>query len=101
MIKVNWEYTDTFGGEANYAWCKRGTFPAHDDASDRRIVCAAKLAAGLNGCRCKRETLGGGGLSNSHPTVLVLFFLSLLSLKGRENRGHTGERIQRVYLRAN
>ena len=61
MIKVNWEYTDTFGGEANYAWCKRGTFPAHDDASDRRIVCAAKLAAGLNGCRCKRETLGGGG----------------------------------------
>lgn len=25
MIKCNYEYTDTFAGEANYSWVKRGT----------------------------------------------------------------------------
>lgn len=73
MIKVNWEYTDTLGGEANYAWCKRGACPAHDDASDRQIVCAAKLAAGLNGWRCKRETLGEVIKLTPYGSCTVLF----------------------------
>ena len=37
------EYTDTFGGEANYLWVRRATIEA---------------ALGLTGLRCRRSDLG-------------------------------------------
>ena len=43
------EATDTFGGEANYAWVKRGTTKA---TSRRGLIRAAKALAGWDGwCR--------------------------------------------------
>lgn len=55
---VQFEYTDTFGGEANYSWVRRheATFPA--DISDRALVRRAKAWAGLTNCRCRTENLG-------------------------------------------
>ena len=46
-----WEvtYTDTFGGEANFAWVRRYKFEAPDGASNRTVARRAKAAAGLNG----------------------------------------------------
>ena len=46
------EMTDTFGGEANYSWVRRGEIQADDKPSRRAIVRRAKLWAGLTGTRC-------------------------------------------------
>ena len=52
MIKVNFEVTDTFGGEANYAWVNRGSIEFKEQPSRRQIVLALKKFAGLVGHRC-------------------------------------------------
>jgi hypothetical protein len=70
------EYTDTFGGEANYCWVVRATVDMPDithygsDGSigtgyakarksfDRELVRRAKQALGLSGVRCKRDDYG-------------------------------------------
>ena len=52
------EHTDTFGGEANYAWVIREEISLPDQASDLSVVRAAKAALGLSGVRCRRSDLG-------------------------------------------
>lgn len=52
------ELTDLFCGEANYAWVNRCEITLPAGASDLAVVRAAKLALGLTGCKCKRETIG-------------------------------------------
>lgn len=52
------EYTDTFGGQANYSWCDRETVSLSDCATDRQIVLACKEAVGLSGVKCDREECG-------------------------------------------
>ena len=52
------EYTDTFGGDANYSWVNRETVTLSDCATDRQIVLACKEAVGLSGVKCDREELG-------------------------------------------
>lgn len=50
------EYTDSFGGEANYAWAYRKTLELPADISDLALVRRAKAAMGLTGTRCKRSS---------------------------------------------
>ncbi|CAB4136317.1 hypothetical protein UFOVP917_16 [uncultured Caudovirales phage] len=57
-ITIRYEYTDTFGGEANYAWCRRGEITIPWNTSDRARVRKVKKALGLEGVPCKRETYG-------------------------------------------
>ncbi len=45
-MKYDYEYTDTFGGEANYCWVKRGTIEASTMLGAMRV---AKREVGLNG----------------------------------------------------
>lgn len=52
---INYEYTDTFSGEANYSWVKRTSVLTNDQLSDIAIVRRAKMWAGLNGCRARVE----------------------------------------------
>lgn len=54
------ELTDTFGGQANYSWCRREEFTLPDHATDRQIVTAGKAALGLTGVRCRTSTFGEG-----------------------------------------
>ena len=55
-MSYNIEVTDTFGGEANYCWVKRGTTKAR---SRRGLIAAAKRLAGWNGwCRVNVEYYG-------------------------------------------
>jgi hypothetical protein len=54
-MKYKYEYTDTFGGQANYCWVDRGEVEAKDD---RMAVRKVKEATGLTGHRCKREEWG-------------------------------------------
>ena len=73
-MRFTYEYTDTFGGEANYCWVKRGTvnvpelthygydglfgYTKADKAQSREIVRKVKAALGLTGVPCKREEWG-------------------------------------------
>lgn len=58
MKKITWEITDTFCGEANYAWVKRGELELPENASELAIVRAVKKAIGWNGVQCRKESLG-------------------------------------------
>ena len=59
-MRWNLELTDTFGGEANYCWCRRETIELPDTATDRQVITAAKAALGLTGVRCRRFDHGEG-----------------------------------------
>jgi len=65
-MTIAYEMTDTFGGEANYSWVKRGTVQVRERGQwgesfanyERRIVRAVKAELGLTGVRCQRESYG-------------------------------------------
>lgn len=55
LNEYSWEYTDTFGGEANYSWCKRGTVRAK---SLQKAYLLAREEVGLKGDRGKKLNYG-------------------------------------------
>lgn len=73
-MQFSYEYTDTFSGEANYSWVKRGTvsvpelthygydgsngYTRADKAQSREVVRLVKAALDLTGIKCRRETWG-------------------------------------------
>ena len=60
MHTFEYEYTDTFGGEANYCWVKRGT---------RQV----KEELGLTGVRGVRETWGDIEVFKPYRSNTILF----------------------------
>ncbi|MEG7603128.1 hypothetical protein, partial [Listeria monocytogenes] len=51
---IQYEVTDTFGGEANYSWVKRGKIEkGNKEFSNLAAIRAVKKAIGWNGLRCK------------------------------------------------
>ena len=46
------EYTDTFGGEANYSWVRKGEVKA---SSMKQAIRKAKKELGLNGARFRYD----------------------------------------------
>lgn len=57
---IHYEITDTFGGEANYSWVKRGKIQGKpgEDYSDLAAVRRVKKVAGWENVRCKKENYG-------------------------------------------
>ena len=57
QTNILWEVTDTFGGEANYSWVRRGTIECGEgeDYSDLAAVRRVKKAIGWTGVRCTVE----------------------------------------------
>ena len=57
---IHYEITDTYSGEANYSWVKRGKIKCKpgEDYSDLAAVRRAKKAVGWENLRCKREDYG-------------------------------------------
>ena len=53
------EYTDTFGGEANYSWVRRDTIPSIDGESQAGTMRRAKAAIGLTGSKGRTFAMGG------------------------------------------
>ena len=45
------EYTDTFGGQANYSWVRRARFSLPYNSSTRKIMRRAKSELGLTNMR--------------------------------------------------
>lgn len=52
------EYTDTFGGGANYSWVRRATIGARKGESCRSVMRRAKAAVGITGLRGRTEANG-------------------------------------------
>jgi len=52
------EVTDTFGGEANYAWVDRYRITVPSGATQRTIMRAAKREAGYSGERGRTDSFG-------------------------------------------
>jgi hypothetical protein len=50
-MKYNVEYTDTFGGEANYCWVRREAIEVPENAKRSLIMRKAKAAMRLTGMR--------------------------------------------------
>ena len=89
MNKYTYEYTDTFAGEANYSWVKRGSVSVgainHYGYSgegsgwyaSRRMqthaVRKVKAALELNGVRCKRELWGETIVLRPYGQATILF----------------------------
>jgi hypothetical protein len=51
------EYTDTYGGEANYSWVRSYSFNI-GDKSPLGIIRTAKKLIGINGVKCKVHDYG-------------------------------------------
>ena len=69
------ELTDTFGGEPNYSRVRRETITVPDSASNRTIVCRAKAALGLTGCRCRAFPMAEGWELRPVGLLQVVFIL--------------------------
>lgn len=70
QTNIQWELTDTFGGDANYCWVKRGTIETKpgEEFSDLAAIRRVKKEIGWNGLRCKVEY--AGDLIVIHPQGL-------------------------------
>lgn len=68
--RLNWEYTDLFGGSPNYAWVRRGTVEVPRTVSRTAIVIRLKAAAGLRGVRCRHDTNAQALYPQGSATVL-------------------------------
>lgn len=73
MAKWDVEYTDTFGGEANYSWVRRATVETKPNASRPTIMRAAKAALGLTGLRGRTADMGDTFEFRPYRSCTVLF----------------------------
>lgn len=91
MHRYDVEYTDTFGGEANYGWVRRasvtvpelthygytgsadGTYRKASRAHQREAMRKAKAAIGLTGARGRTVEVGDGWEFRPHGMCTVLF----------------------------
>ena len=73
-FELDCEYTDTFGGEANYCWIKRETLTLPKNISNRALVRRAKKALGLNGVMGVMYTHGDMWEFRPHNSNTVAFF---------------------------
>ena len=70
------EVTDTFGGEANYAWVERSKLRVPDDISDLALVRRIKSAAGYSGIR-GRATVMGDSVEIRFPSRCIVIFANV------------------------
>lgn len=72
-VTIPYEMTDTFSGEANYSWVRRGSVELPEGASDLTLVRRVKKALGLEGVRCSREEYGEQIALRPVGTCTVIF----------------------------
>lgn len=72
-MKFNVEYTDTFGGDANYCWVKRAVIEAPDNATRSTIMRKAKAAIGITGMRGKVVDWGDQIRFDPYRSCTVMF----------------------------
>lgn len=89
MNKYEIEYTDTFGGEANYCWVKRATvtmpelthygydgganYVCANRTFERELMKRAKAEMGLTGVRGKREEWSDCLVFRPYGSATIMF----------------------------
>lgn len=73
MAKFTVEFTDTFGGEANYSWVKRDNFTLDDTASRTAILRKAKSLMGLSGVKGRLDDYGDSYAFRPYGSCTVMF----------------------------
>jgi hypothetical protein len=76
-MKIKFENTDTFSGEANYCWVNRTVIDCADTTSDLALVRRAKAWAGYSGIPCRREDYGDTIALYPRGICQVLFITSV------------------------
>ena len=74
MFTLDCEYTDTFGGEANYCWVRRESLELPDGISDLALVRRAKAALGLSGVKGRMYAHGDMWEFRPYNSCTVAFF---------------------------
>jgi len=72
-MKYNVEYTDTFGGEANYSWVKRATIEVPEFTTQSLVMRRAKAAMGLTGVRGRVEDYAEHWKFKPYNSCTVMF----------------------------
>ena len=72
-MEAHYELTDTFGGEANYSWVKRGTLPVKEETTELSIVRGVKKALGMENVKCKRVSSWNMIELRPHGICAVIF----------------------------
>ena len=72
-MKINIEYTDTFGGDANYSWVRRYSIEVDGNVTDLALIRRIKKAAGLNGVRGIVSKYGDTWEFRPYGACVVLF----------------------------
>lgn len=72
-MKYQVELTDTFGGNANYSWVRRGVIEDADNLTERSLVRRAKQMMELNGVRGSSGWVGETYEFRPHNACVVLF----------------------------
>ena len=75
-MKMHIEVTDTFGGEANYAWVKRKTVEMPEGITRRSVVQRAKKEMGWTGERCTMRDYSEAielWLTGAHIVMFITF----------------------------
>lgn len=67
------EYTDTFGGEANYCWVRRAKLELPEGLSDLAVVRRAKAALGISGMRGRTERYGDSFTFRPYRSCTIAF----------------------------
>jgi hypothetical protein len=67
------EYTDTFGGEANYCWVKRAKITLREGVSDRELMRRAKAEMELTGIRGRTDNMGDCLRFRPYRSCTVMF----------------------------
>lgn len=75
MLKFTVEYTDTFGGEANYTWVKRTTMVVKHYKGTQWVKRCAKDVVGLRGVKGKWEDYGDDLIFRPRGSATVLFVI--------------------------
>ena len=77
-MKLNFELTDTFNGEANYSWVRRGTKTVNQwpEPTERCIVKAAKAWAGWTGIYCNKENHSDGTIALKPRHMAQVLFIT-------------------------
>ena len=72
---IHYEITDTYGGEANYSWVRRGEIQCKpgENYSDLAAVRRVKKAAGWENLRCKRENYGNMIVLRPYGQCIIMF----------------------------
>lgn len=73
MNKFTVEYTDTFGGEANYCWVKRDSFLLESNCATALVKRFAKDLMGLKGVKGRWDDYGDSYAFRPYGSCTVLF----------------------------